>query len=365
MQRTQAPHAVRTTVAGPSRPRRSHARALGTAPPTGTKRLRNLVLGTLLGVPSLPVALACRAEDPRLGDPETCARYGGIPPRWPEHDNAGMAFIPGGTFTPGTRHGYREERPVGPVSLAAFWIDRTEVTYAQYSRFVAATGYVTAAERQGVAPVFRAPSPGELEARPYAWWSEVRLANVHHPHGPKSEARPSEPAVQIAYEDALAYADWLGHRLPSEAEWEYAARAGMKDDALAGPPLDDTGDRGWLANVWQGEFPSVDTAVDGHAGLAPVGCFPANAHGLYDTIGNVWEWTSTPYDDHHDLHPTHCEAAGADEPRVIKGGSFLCSPDFCARYRVTARHPQDPTMMAGHLGFRTVRSAAAPAPTPP
>jgi sulfatase modifying factor 1 len=269
-----------------------------------------------------------------------------------------MIWVAGGDFVPGSTAGYPEERPAGSVRVPGFWIDRTEVTNAQFADFVAHTGYVTAAERQGSAPVFHIPQAVELEARPYAWWGEVAGAGWRHPGGPASDlrGRANVPVVQVTYADAEAYARWLGRSLPSEAQWEFAARAGRDDRHLQGAPRD--GRRRPLANFWQGEFPLENSAEDGFVFAAPVGCYPPNALGLFDTIGNVWEWTSDLYRADRREPEGACQqhGGGSGPDRVIKGGSYLCSPDFCARYRATARHPQAADLPAMHLGFRTVRS---------
>ncbi|WP_437577189.1 formylglycine-generating enzyme family protein [Sorangium sp. So ce887] len=292
--------------------------------------------------------------EPPLGADEQCRSYSGFPPGWGTHDHAGMVHFDGGTYTPGTLRGYAEERPRGEVTVEPFWLDRTEVTNAQFGAFVAATGYVTTAERSGGGAVLRVPEREELGARPDALWRYVSGATWRHPEGPGSSAAPNAPVVQVTYEDALAYARWIGRRLPTEAEWEFAARAGLDDAALQRAPVDPGGRP--TANFWQGDFPLEDRADDGFHGRAPVGCFPANAYGLYDLIGNVWEWTS---DEYHDVQSSSCaalppaRAATAEVQGVIKGGSFLCAPSFCARYRATARHPQDRSMSTMHLGFRT------------
>jgi len=295
-----------------------------------------------------------------LGDRETCEAYSGIPGGWPKHPDAGMVFIRGGRFVPGSSHGDREETPGGSVRVDDFLIDRTEVTNAQFSAFVEDTGYLTLAERSGTAPVFHPRAEGECAMQDGEWWKSVAGANFRHPEGPDSDlvGRDNHPVVQVAYEDAVAYAQWLGHTLPTEPQWEFAARAGRDDESLHHAPR--SADGRPLANTWQGDFPTVNLAEDGFLATAPVGCFPADGYGLHDTIGNVWEWTGERY------RGSHRDAAIAglmpDDPnatRVIKGGSFLCSPNFCARYRVTARHRQEADMTGVHLGFRTVRSLSS------
>jgi sulfatase modifying factor 1 len=277
-----------------------------------------------------------------------CAAYSGVPDGFATDPRAGMVHVRGGAFVPGSSHGYHEEKPAGEVQVGDFYLDRTEVTNAQFARFVAATGYVTLAERSGRAPVFDRNAEPDAE---YGWW-RLAAANWRAPDGPGTSAQPNEPVVQLALEDAFAYAAWLGHDLPSEAEWEWAARAGLAT-GLDAAPRDASGRP--LANFWQGAFPAHDEGADGYRGRAPVGCFPANAFGLHDLVGNVWEWTREPWFGSHADAQGACQAersgAGAF---VIKGGSFLCSPDFCARYRVSARHREEVDMTGPHLGFRTV-----------
>lgn len=323
-------------------------------------------------------AARARAE---LGTRALCRAYRGIPEGFASEPSAGMVFVEGGQLTLGSDHGYAEERGGRVVHVASFWIDRTEVSNAQFSAFVAATGYVTYAERAGEAPVFHVPSAAELEARGnYAWWNNVKGANFRHPEGPGSSlvGRENHPVVQITHDDALAYARWLGRSLPSEAQWEYAAKAGRSDDSLHHEPRDARGRP--AANFWQGEFPRQNSREDGFLTSAPVGCFGANPLGLFDTLGNVWEWTGSIYTssqharDHEDAARAFAGAGVGDAtsgpqgacsaaaPRgaklVLKGGSFLCAASFCARYRVAARHAQEPSQPAMHVGFRTVRSAS-------
>lgn len=299
-----------------------------------------------------------------LGTEALCSAGTGLPAGWGQDARAGMVQIPAGAFTFGSTRGYPDERPASAhkQAVASFWIDQTEVTNAQFGRFVRATQYVTQAEREGAGVVFHRPSQAELNQRPYAWWSYVRGASWKTPDGPAAPP-PNQPVTMVTKADALAYARWLGRDLPTEAEWEYAGKAGRDDDQLDTAPVDAAGRP--TANYWQGPFPLADTAQDGHAGLAPVGCYAANGFRLYDMIGNAWEWTRDAYTGPRQPHSngdtaavaTAAAAPRADQPTVIKGGSFLCSPSYCVRYRASARESQEADLGAGHIGFRTVLRA--------
>ena len=293
----------------------------------------------------------------------------------------GMALIPAGRFTQGAAAVNPEEGPPRPTRVGAFWIDRTEVTNADFARFVRATGYVTLAERPldparypGLAGEQLKPSGivfvGDVargDEDPARWWRVAPGADWRHPQGPGSSIAHKDgwPVVQVAQADALAYARWLGRDLPTEAEWEYAARGGLDGARYT------WGDRppdlnAPQANVWQGPFPQVDAGTDGYkARAAPVGCFPANGYGLFDMAGNVWEWTNDWY--RPGLDPTDADnprgplARTAYDPRepgeprhVIKGGSFLCADDYCYRYRPPAREAGPTDTGSDHVGFRTV-----------
>ncbi|WP_111647296.1 formylglycine-generating enzyme family protein [Actinoplanes lutulentus] len=305
-----------------------------------------------------------------------------------------MIWIPGGTFQMGSDGHYPEEAPVHTVSVDGFWIDRTTVTNRQFGRFVAKTGYVTEAERSpdpadypGARPellvpastVFVAPAHRVDMSNPYNWWTYVPGADWRHPQGPGSsiKKRPDHPVVHVTWADVQAYARWAGKQLPSEAEWEFAARGGLDGAPYAWGDTFNPDGR-WMANTWQGEFPYLNTMDDGHRGTAPVGSFPPNGYGLLDMIGNVWEWTDDWYQAHR--VPSHACCA-VDNPRggdraashdpstpgvsiarkVMKGGSHLCSPNYCRRYRPAARMPQPVDTATSHLGFRCiVRSPDTP-----
>ncbi len=305
------------------------------------------------------------AQSP-LGNPKACAGYSGLPAGFGSAARAGMVQVPAGSFEPGSTQGYPDERPVGRVAVATFWIDRTETSNAQFTAFVQATAYVTEAERQGGAAVFKPPRPGQA-VLVNAWWSFVRGANWRHPDGPASSlaGRDNQPVVLVTRADAQAYARWLGHDLPTEAQWEWAARANGQGELLAREPRNAEGRP--VANYWQGSFPDINTGEDGYPALAPVGCYPANGFGLHDMIGNVWEWTADPYRGPRQPHGNgdplaSAQAAGhapaVDALFVIKGGSFLCAADYCVRYRAAARQPQEGGLGASHVGFRTVARGA-------
>ncbi len=305
------------------------------------------------------VRLATAASSPMLA----CTEGNGLPPGFPAVRHAGMVHVAGGSFTPGTLAGYPDERPNGSATLRAFWIDRTEVTNAQFAQFVAATGYVTEAEREGGAAVFRAPPPKAPAGTP--WWHYVAGANWQQPEGPNSHVadRQHHPVVHVTLADARAYAQWLGRSLPTEAEWEWAARGQGQPEGVNDEPRNPDGRP--EANYWQGVFPAVNAADDGYAERAPVGCFPANSWGLHDMIGNVWEWTEDTYTGARQAHGhgrPYDEWQGLQRSttapvHVIKGGSYLCADNYCSRYRSTSRHPHEVDLGTSHIGFRTVLRA--------
>ncbi|MBX9737105.1 MAG: formylglycine-generating enzyme family protein [Phycisphaerales bacterium] len=312
---------------------------------------------------------------------------------------AGMVLIPGGEFSMGgvDRLARSDESPVHRVRVEAFWMDQTEVTNAQFRAFVEATGYKTVAERPVDWEVLKTqvppgtPRPPEEKLRPGAivftppargvdlreysrWWTWTSGASWRHPEGPGSniEGRDSLPVVHVALPDAQAYCRWAGKRLPTEAEWEFAARGGLdrKVNVWGDEPV--TGKR---CNIWQGKFPAENTKEDGFAGLAPVKSFPPNGYGLYDMAGNVWELCSDLYRADEYARRTAALKPGAvvvnptgpassldprnpsePEMRVIRGGSFLCNDSYCASYRPSARMAAAPDSGIGHTGFRCVKS---------
>ncbi len=306
-----------------------------------------------------------------------------------------MVWIPGGEFIMGTddARSYDHERPAHRVEVNGFWISATEVTNQQFRKFVDATGYQTVAERKpswedlksglppGTAEIpdsmlvpgslvfYRPPAPVLLNDYSQ-WWQYVDGANWQHPEGTGSnlEGRWDHPVTHIAYEDALAYCRWEGSRLPTEAEWEFASRGGKEQQFFGwGDELAPEGKS--MANTFQGSFPIVDTKEDGFDSTSPVRTFPPNAFGLYDMIGNVWEWTSDYYDIHYFgsfgkdevVHNPKGAARSFDpnepyaEKRVTKGGSYLCASNYCSNYRPSARQGASVDSGASNLGFRTVR----------
>lgn len=292
----------------------------------------------------------------------------------------GMVWLEGGTFQMSSEE-FDDAEPLHPARVNGFWIDTHEVTNAEFARFVQATGYKTVAERPlnpadfpdadpallvpGSA-VFTPPRQAVSLQEPLQWWQYVPGASWQHPQGPESNltGRENHPVVHVAYEDALAYAHWAHKRLPTEAEWEFAARAGRQttDPYYWGRELRPEGR--WRANIFQGHFPDKNTTADGFAGTAPVGSFAANAYGLYDMEGNVWEWCSDFYrPDYYANAPTDNPQGPPDsydpqEPNAVKrvqrGGSFLCSDQYCIRYRAGSRGKGEVSSGSDNLGFRCV-----------
>lgn len=279
-----------------------------------------------------------------------------------------MVKLPGGTFRMGTDDvGFPEdgEGPVRVVNLDPFYVDKYAVTNAEFLQFVDDTGYTTDAEQFGWSFVFEdflavdqhEHVIGSVDAAP--WWVGVRGANWLHPKGPGSSVlddRLSHPVVHVSWRDAHAYCEWAGKRLLTEAEWEYAARGGLKQRRY---PWGDTLCPGeaWRCNIWQGTFPAENTCEDGYQGTAPVNEFKANGFGLYNVVGNVWEWCADWFSaDYHVDGPRTNPAGPPDsESTVMRGGSYLCHSSYCNRYRVAARSSNTPNSTAGNIGFRCAR----------
>ncbi|MFM7235544.1 MAG: formylglycine-generating enzyme family protein [Cyanobium sp.] len=306
-----------------------------------------------------------------------------------------MVWIPGGSFLMGSDHHYPEEAPAHPVEVGGFWMDRTPVTNAQFQKFVKATGHITLAELpadpalypdalpERLAPasiVFIPPAAPMGLGDPYRWWQYVPGANWRHPEGPGSsiKGREHHPVVHIAHADAQAYASWAGKVLPTEAQWERAAWGGREGVTYAWGEELHPGGRP-LANTWQGTFPHHNSRLDGWERTSPVGSFPANGYGLLDMIGNVWEWTDEWYQEHRERLSSQGEGCcdsleeeadpeglrrqrsvdpasqhGAIPRKVVKGGSFLCAPNYCQRYRPAARLAQGIDTSTCHMGFRCI-----------
>lgn len=277
-----------------------------------------------------------------------------------------QAVLPAGTFVMGDSSGDRNrgdgEVPQHPVTLEAFSIDATSVTNDAFARFVYATGYETEAERFGFSAVFHlalAADDGDVMGRPPGtpWWLGVKGADWRHPGGPNStiEGLGEHPVVHVSWNDAQAYCAWAGRRLPTEAEWEYAARGGLEQRKY--PWGDDEVDAGrWRANIWQGDFPRINTLDDGWLTTAPVRSFEPNAYGLWQMVGNVWEWTSDWFDpSYYGASPAEAPAGPAvGQAKVLRGGSYLCHISYCNRYRNSARSQNTPDSSMGNAGFRTV-----------
>jgi formylglycine-generating enzyme len=317
----------------------------------------------------------------RIGVPAALNQIGG--------DADGLLWVPGGTFRMGSDQHYPEEMPAHHVSVEGFWIDRTPVTNAQFKRFVRATSHVTFAEKKPDAKNYPnalphlifagslvfSPPRHPVDLRDWSqWWRLTRGANWRHPYGPKSNIHGLDhhPVVHVTYADALAYAEWADKILPTEAEWEFAARGGFEGTEFAwGDEMTPGGIH--MANTWQGAFPSQNLLDDGYERTSPVTAYPPNKYGIHDMIGNVWEWTSDWYAAKHqsDAPKTCCvpasprsapEEASYDPgmpeiriPRkVIKGGSHLCAPNYCRRYRPAARHAEPIDTSTSHVGFRCI-----------
>jgi formylglycine-generating enzyme required for sulfatase activity len=300
-----------------------------------------------------------------------------------------MVWIPPGEFSMGSEDFYPEERPVRRVSVDGFFMDEHPVTVAEFRRFIKATGHVTWAEKApnpddypDAPPELLVPgslvfteSSGPVDLSDVTnWWTWVPGADWRHPEGPSStlHGRERHPVTHVSFADARAYARWAGRDLPSEAEWEYAARGGLEGKVFTWG--DEFAPKGrMMANTWQGEFPWQNLLLDGYARTSPVGSFPANGYGLFDIAGNVWEWTGDLFFADHGAHDSPCCSPhnpkesthddGSDPPgigthfprRVVKGGSHLCAPNYCLRYRPAARRGQEVDSTTSHIGFRCIR----------
>lgn len=326
-------------------------------------------------VPALAMVGGCKQAE----DSQSAATFTSAADFAPQKHCAPVSATPvhikAGTFAMGQDAIYAEEGPIRQTHVNAFWIDPHEVTNGQFARFVDQTGYVTVAQKPVDAALFGIPAeqippdmlkPGSAVFTPPAapsnnyvdWWQYLPGANWRKPYGPHGpDARDNEPVVHLAWEDIIAYAAWRGGQIPTEAEWEYAASGGAPK--YTEQPAPDA------ANSWQGAFPVQNDATDGFKGIAPVGCFTPNGFGLYDMVGNAWEMTADYYAPAHDpadtdnpRGPSENSTYDAVNPelisRVIKGGSYLCAPNYCQRYRPEARQARDPGLGASNVGFRLV-----------
>ncbi len=304
-----------------------------------------------------------------------------VEPAVNKSNNAEMVLIPAGTFEMGTK-AFEDSKPLHEVTVNSFWMDEHEVTNAQFEKFIKGTNYITIAERPlnpkdypGVAAdklvpgsaVFTPPSHSVPLNDAMQWWTYVNAASWKHPKGPNSsiQKKQSEPVVQVCYQDAAAYAKWAGKRLPTEAEWEFAARGNQQHQQYYwGKELKPGGK--WAANIFQGNFPDKNTLEDGYKEAAPVKSFPANAFGLYDMDGNVWEWCYDLYrPDYYTASPQNNPTGPKDsydpeepglEKHVQRGGSFLCSDQYCIRYKAGSRGKGETNSAGNNLGFRCVKS---------
>lgn len=283
-------------------------------------------------------------------------------------DTEGMVKLPGGTFLMGTDsdEGFPDdgEGPVREVTVDPFWIDTTTVTNKKFAEFIRATGYKTEAEHFGWSFVFYDFLPEKMlkkdlpvsEGTP--WWKGIEGATWDHPEGPQSDIshRMDHPVVHVSWNDAVAYCKWAGKRLPTEAEWEYAARGGLKQKKYPwGDELKPEGEH--RCNIWQGDFPDKNTKDDGFAGTAPVKTFDPNKFGLYEVSGNVWEWCQDWFSSNYPLLQIrdNPQGPGSGNAKVIRGGSYLCHKSYCNRYRIAARTANTPDSSTGNMGFRCVR----------
>lgn len=332
------------------------------------------------------------------GEPASAAPGGDGPGVDPsatvEPTTEGMVYIPAGTFVMGTEDGHWNAAPAHELAMDGFWMDAHEVTNDEFAAFVDATGYVTVAERpidpddfpphirDQITPEMTVPASMVFTPTPHrvplnnelVWWRMQPGADWRHPEGPGSsiDGRGDEPVVHVAWEDAQAYCRWAGKSLPTEAQWEYAARGGLSGVTYVWGD-EQVPDGEWQANIWQGEFPVSNTEEDGYAATAPVGSFPPNGYGLYDMSGNVWEWCADYYSDSYYARspaenppgPERYEDRGPRSAegmpmRIIRGGSFLCSDVYCMGYHPTARMYTTEDSATNHTGFRCVSNTLPP-----
>jgi sulfatase modifying factor 1 len=372
-----------------ARRRRNPEERSAGSPPASTDAGGHSHVGTdgarVAGVDELEIlAMSESIADVRGPDrPAEATAQPTAPPAAPEN----MVWIPGGEFAMGSDAHYPEEAPTHRVVVPGFWMDTHTVTNREFRRFVEATGHVTLAERPVdpadypdanpalLAPasvVFRGTSGPTDMSNPHNWWTYVAGADWRHPRGPGTslDGLWDHPVVHVGFEDAEAYVAWAGKSLPTEAEWEFAARGGLEGAAYAWGDDFAPGGR-MMANTWQGQFPWQNLEEDGYGWTAPVGSFDPNGYGLYDMAGNVWQWTTDWYQDHGKIKRACCtidnpRGGRQDESfdprtpkiriprRVMKGGSFLCAPNYCHRYRPAARMPQPIDTATCHLGFRAI-----------
>ncbi len=376
---------------------------------TNNQMTKTIQLRTLAAIAVALAILPARAADVNAiatspAAPAASAFRPTIPNKTPAPGPApeGMVWIPGGEFSMGcvapsegvctmaTMNALNDAQPIHRVYVDGFWMDTNDVTNAKFEQFVKATGYVTVAEIAPTKEQFPTAPPENLVAGStvftpttnavplndyYQWWRYVHGANWRHPTGPDSDIKGREnyPVVQIAYADAAAYAKWAGKRLPTEAEWEFAARGGLSGKTYFWGDGFKPGGK-WMANIYTGQFPVKDTGEDGYTGIAPAGQFPPNGYGLYDMAGNVWQWCSDWYRPDYYARlklagivvarnpqgPKSSYDPGDDQPqRVQRGGSFLCTDQYCTRYMMGTRGKGDVDTGSNHLGFRCVKSPGA------
>ena len=336
--------------------------------------MKNICILTYSLVGFILINTSCTQSSDKAGADTLAAKIDTVPEK--------MVWIPPGTFDMGSNDpAFADAQPIHKVSLKGFWMDEHEVTNAEFERFVKATNYQTVAEQpinpadfpgvpvENLVPgsgVFTPTAQPVSYENPLQWWTYVRGASWRNPKGPQSSVsgKPNDPAVHISYTDAAAYAKWAGKRLPTEAEWEYAAQGGKGQQPYYwGSELKPGGK--WMANIYQGNFPDANTNEDGYEDLAPVKSFPANGYGLYDMDGNVWEWCSDFYRPDYYAKSPGVDPKGPqdsydpDEPGLIKrvqrGGSFLCSDQYCIRYKPGSRGKGEINSASNNLGFRCVK----------